>query len=102
MLVSGLQAQMWQMSFMVAPAALPEVDHNLRVDERVLRWLLSKKRHTAPMPNTFKIKKTVFRNLGKQGFYPIPFDDEEISFALDGEADNQEVRFTATNQACIL
>ena len=34
---NNLQADIWQLQFKVGPAALKDVEHNLKVDERVLR-----------------------------------------------------------------
>ena len=42
---------MVQMSFNVAPKALPELDHSLRVDERVLRWITLKQQTLSPLKN---------------------------------------------------
>jgi small subunit ribosomal protein S6 len=45
------QAHMWQMDFMLSPDALKEVNHELRVNESVLRWIVLKRKSLPDMPN---------------------------------------------------
>lgn len=61
-LAIALQAAMWEMTFMVQPSALKDVEHELRVDERVLRWMFLKKRSAPVLPNTYRINKYVQAN----------------------------------------
>lgn len=37
------QAHMWQMDFVVSPTALRSINHELRVDEKVLRYVIVKR-----------------------------------------------------------
>lgn len=53
-----LQAAMWQLTFAANSQALQEIDHLLRVDERVLRWAVLKRRPYSPLPNPFRIART--------------------------------------------
>lgn len=48
---------MWQLTFAANPKVLPDIDHSLRIDERVLRWAVLKRRHTAPLPNPYKVAR---------------------------------------------
>lgn len=50
------QADMWQVQFMVTPPVLSALQHNLTVDERVLRYIVQKKRALPPYPNTHRVK----------------------------------------------
>ncbi len=59
-----LQADMWQLQFMAAPAVLNELEHNLKVDERVLRYVLQKQPALPPLPNTYSISKWAKRLAG--------------------------------------
>lgn len=52
-----LQAAMWQLNFASDPKVLPEIDHSLRVDERVLRWVVLKRRKVQPLPNPYRIAR---------------------------------------------
>lgn len=45
------QAHMWQMDFVLGPEALRDVNHELRVNEEVLRWIVLKRKDTAGTPN---------------------------------------------------
>jgi len=45
------EVQMSQMTFAATPKALPEISHALRVDERVVRWMLLKKKKMEPLKN---------------------------------------------------
>lgn len=48
---------MWQLQFKAAPAVLTDVEHNLKVDERVLRYLIQKQPDLPTMPNTHNVQK---------------------------------------------
>ena len=48
---------MWQLTFASPPAVLREIDHSLRVDERVLRWMVLKRRPYAPLPTPYRIAR---------------------------------------------
>jgi ribosomal protein S6 len=41
---------MWQMNFALSPDKLPEINHELRVNENVLRWIVMKRPATASLP----------------------------------------------------
>ena len=43
------QAHMWQLDFAVAPEVLKDVNHELRVNEQVLRWVVVKKEQYPPL-----------------------------------------------------
>ena len=45
------------MDFMVDPAALVDLEHNLKVDERMLRYVLQKKDPLPRLPTTYKVSK---------------------------------------------
>ena len=45
------------MDFMVDPAVLEDLEHNLKVDERILRYVLQKKDPLPRLPNTYKVSK---------------------------------------------
>jgi ribosomal protein S6 len=49
---------MWQINFAASPETLPELDHTLRVDERMLRWLVLKRRPYAPLPSPYRLART--------------------------------------------
>ena len=49
------QANMWQINFAASPKTLEEVHHTLRVDERMLRWLVVKRRPYDPLPSTVQV-----------------------------------------------
>jgi small subunit ribosomal protein S6 len=53
-LVTAVQAQMVAMDFLVGPKLLPELDHALRVNEDVLRWVVLKKSAYDRLPRTTK------------------------------------------------
>ena len=57
------QADVWQLQFKAAPSVLEDVDHNLRVDERVLRYLIQKQPELPTMPNTHNVQKWARRIL---------------------------------------
>jgi ribosomal protein S6 len=48
---------MWQVTFASNPRVLSELDHALRVDEEVLRWVVLKRQAFSPLPNTFKVAR---------------------------------------------
>lgn len=60
---------MWQMSFLVPPAALPEMNRNLQIDEEVLRWVFVKKRQHPVNPNTYTVAKAALRDLDNRGVH---------------------------------
>jgi len=60
-ILSDLQAAMWQINFAAAPKTLSDLDHTLRVDERVLRWLVVKRRPYAPLPNPYTVARAAER-----------------------------------------
>ena len=48
---------MWQITFIGNPATLPELEHLLRIDERVLRHIFVKKEPYKALPTTYSVKK---------------------------------------------
>lgn len=52
-----LQAAMWQLTFLVKPSILSEIDHALRVDDRVIRWNILKRRELPPLPNPYRVAR---------------------------------------------
>lgn len=46
---------------MVGPRALKELEFNLKVDERVLRYVITKKQALPALPNTYKVAKAARR-----------------------------------------
>jgi ribosomal protein S6 len=58
------QAAMWQLTFAANSEALREIDHSLRVDERVLRWAVLKRRAFGPLPNPFRVARAAERVAG--------------------------------------
>ena len=52
-----LQAAMWQINFAAKPETLPDLDHILRVDERMLRWLVLKRRPYLPLPTPHRVSR---------------------------------------------
>ncbi|PSC75436.1 mitochondrial ribosomal S6 [Micractinium conductrix] len=53
------EANMWQINFAASPKTLEEVHHTLRVDERMLRWLVVKRRPYDPLPSTVQVARAV-------------------------------------------
>lgn len=66
-----VQAEMWQMNFLVRPAALPVIHRNLQIDEDVLRWIFIKKRQHPVNPNTHTVAKQAQRRLDERGVHLI-------------------------------
>jgi small subunit ribosomal protein S6 len=56
--VPHLQASMWQINFAANPKMLSELDHTLRVDERMLRWLVLKRLPYTPLPSPYSVART--------------------------------------------
>ena len=54
---------MWQLSFAVRPEALPDLEHKLKVDEQVLRYVLLKKRVHSALPTSHTISRMARRNV---------------------------------------
>ena len=48
---------MWQINFAANPKTLADLDHTLRVDERMLRWLVVKRRPYNPLPSPYRIAR---------------------------------------------
>lgn len=48
---------MWQVNFAASPATLAGLDHTLRVDERMLRWMLLKRRPYNPLPTPYAVAR---------------------------------------------
>ena len=65
-----MQAEIFQMDFMVDPAALEDLEHNLKVDERLLRYVLQKKDPLPRLPTTYKVSKLA-RALRERQLLPV-------------------------------
>lgn len=48
---------MWQLTFAAKQDVLSEIDHTLRVDESVLRWIVQKRKYLDNLPNTHRVSK---------------------------------------------
>jgi hypothetical protein len=48
---------MWQLEFMLSPTALPQLEHGLKVDERILRYIIKKIRPISAFPTTYRVSK---------------------------------------------
>lgn len=48
---------MWQLNFAAAPSTLPDLDHTLRVDERMLRWMVLKRRPYPALPSPYAVAR---------------------------------------------
>lgn len=70
---------MWQMSFLVRPAALEEVNYNLQIDEDVLRWVVVKKRQHPARPNTHSVAKAAERRLGAQHIEMLDREQQHVA-----------------------
>ncbi|PRW51089.1 mitochondrial ribosomal S6 [Chlorella sorokiniana] len=51
------EAAMWQVNFAAKPTTLQELDHTLRVDERMLRWMVLKRRPYGPLPTPYQVAR---------------------------------------------
>jgi len=51
------ESYMWQISFAAKPQVLEDLQHQLKLDERVMRHLFVKKDVFKPMPTTSAVKK---------------------------------------------
>jgi len=60
-----VQAFMWQMGFMADPRTL--MDHQLKVDEHVLRFMVFRKRALPKLPNTYALAKKAKELLTRAG-----------------------------------
>ncbi len=54
---------MWQVTFVASPKVLPDLEHSLKVDERVLRHILVKKEPLKAMPSTTTVKRRAVKTL---------------------------------------
>lgn len=62
----ALQANMWQMSFATEGGALKEIEHGLRVNEQVLRWIVLKREMLSKLPNTYKVARKAESAMAKR------------------------------------
>lgn len=46
---------MWRLEFAGSPLVLKEMEHDLRVEENVLRWLIQKKKQYPNLPKLTKL-----------------------------------------------
>ncbi|GAB4818326.1 hypothetical protein N2152v2_005372 [Parachlorella kessleri] len=51
------EAGMWQLTFAANAKVLADIDHTLRVDERMLRWIVLKRRPFEPLPNPYRVAR---------------------------------------------
>ena len=58
-----LQAFLWQLDFAAAPAVLKDLDHLLKVDDRIVRSVVLRRSAFEPLPNTYTIAKRARRLL---------------------------------------
>lgn len=70
---------MWQMNFLVAPSALPEINYNLQIDEGVLRWVVVKKRQHPVKPNTHTVAKAAQRILDEQHVHLLDREQQHVA-----------------------
>jgi len=56
-----LQAFMWQLDFAAAPPVLRDLEHLLKVDDRVVRYVILRRSPFKPLPNTYKVTKQAKR-----------------------------------------
>lgn len=49
---------MWQMDFAVAPEVLKDINHQIRVNEQVLRWVVVKRNKWSMLPYELQRLKT--------------------------------------------
>ena len=75
----SLQAAMWQMSFLVRPSALPEINRNLQIDEDVLRWVVVKKRQHPVNPNTHTVAKAAQQSLDARGVHLVDPSEHHVA-----------------------
>ncbi|DBB12331.1 TPA: 28S ribosomal protein S6, mitochondrial [Trebouxia sp. C0006] len=73
------EAEMWQMNFLVRPAALPKIHRNLQIDEDVLRWIFIKKRQHPVNPNTHTVAKQAQRRLDERGVHLIDSAQQHVA-----------------------
>ncbi|KDD75205.1 hypothetical protein H632_c811p1 [Helicosporidium sp. ATCC 50920] len=59
-------ANMWQMSFATKGGALKEIEHGLRVNEQVLRWIVLKREMLSKLPNTYKVARKAESAMAKR------------------------------------
>ena len=74
-----VQAAMWQMSFLVGPSALPDINYNLQIDEDVLRWVVVKKRQHPVRPNTHVVAKTAEKKLSEQHVHMLDREQQHVA-----------------------
>lgn len=48
---------MWQMTFAAKTEALRQIDHDLRVNEDVLRWIVMKRKMLTRLPNSHRVSR---------------------------------------------
>ncbi len=54
---------MWQLDFAAAPPMLGELEHLLKVDDRVVRYVILRRAPFKPLPNTYKVANQAKRVL---------------------------------------
>lgn len=54
---------MWQLDFAAAPPVLKDVEHLLKVDDRVVRYVILRRSPFQPLPNTYKVANQAKRML---------------------------------------
>jgi hypothetical protein len=60
------QAFMWQLNFSAAPPALKDLEHLLKVDERVIRYVILRRSVFTPFPSTHSVAKRAKHLLEKR------------------------------------
>lgn len=46
---------MWQLDFAAAPPVLRELEHLLKVDDRIVRYVILRRSPFKPLPKTYKV-----------------------------------------------
>lgn len=48
---------MWQLTFAAVPDTVKEMEDALRLDERVIRWVVLKRKKNEPLPSSYRIAR---------------------------------------------
>ena len=59
---------MWQLDFAAAPAVLKDLDHQLKVDDRVIRFVVLKRAMFGPLPTTHSVARHAMHMVPKRLF----------------------------------
>ena len=64
----AVQAFMWQLDFAAAPALLKDLDHLLKVDDRIVRFVVLKRAVFGPLPTTHSVARHAMRMVPRRLF----------------------------------